>query len=136
MFFLLFLLVLGVPIAAFFSLFAGIKVFRHNKVLAGFILLGALASALAILWEFRYDIDLISNLITDLWGFDGLQKSDDLELGRFFIPLYIISAVAVLLARIRWKPEYGSALAVNLALGFWVLAALPGIILTPSMFGP
>ena len=133
---LLFFLALGVPIAAFCSLLAGIKVFGHNKGLAGFILLGAIASALAILWEFRYDIDLIRNLIRDLWGFYGLQKADDLDLDRFSLPIYIISALAVLLARFRWRAEYGSAVVLNLALVFWVLAGLPFLVLTPGMFAP
>ena len=136
MFVLAIFLVLGVHVAAFFSLWAGLKIFRRNKALAGFTMLGAVASVLANLWEFRYDIDLISNLIRDLWGYKGFQKADDLDLDRFALPLYISSALAVLLARFRWKPEYGSALVLNLALVFWVLAALPFLLLTPGMFAP
>ncbi len=127
---------LGVPIAAFLSLLAGVKVFKHNRLLAGLIMLGAFASFLAILWEFRYDIDLIRNLIIDQWGYEGMQIASDLDLGRFFLLFYFISALAVLLARFRWKPQYGSALLLNLALVFWVLAALPFLILQPGMFAP
>ncbi len=133
---LLLFLAFGIPIAAFFSLLAGIKVFRHNRALAGLIVLGAIASALAILWEYRYDIDLIRNLIKNLWGFDAMQMSDDLELDRYFLALYTTSALAILFARFRWRPQYGSALVLNLALVFWVLAGLPFLILTPGMFAP
>lgn len=136
MFLLLFFLMLGVPIAAFFSLWAGVKVFQHNRLLASLIMLGAFASILAILWEFRFDIGLIRNLIINRWGYEGLQMTLDLDLDQFLMPFYFISALAVLLARFRWKPQYGSALVLNLALVFWVLAGLPFLILQPGMFAP
>ncbi len=130
MYLFLFFLMLGIPIGAFLSLLIGIKVIKFNKALAGVIILAAMASFLLALWEFRYDIDLISNLITDQWGYRGMQMADDLDLDRFFLPICIISGLSVLLARFLWKPQYGSALLPNLALVSWALAGLSFFLLT------
>jgi hypothetical protein len=129
---LLVFLVLGIPAATISSFWAGIRVFRHNRPLAGFILVAAVASALTFLWEMRFDIDLISNLL----GREGLFMFEDIDTDMIFLTLYVLLFLAVLFARVRWKPEYGSALALNLTLVFWLLAGLPFLVLSPGMFAP
>jgi hypothetical protein len=129
---LLALLLLGIPAATFCSFWAGIRIFGHNKPLAGFVLGATVASALTFLWEMRFDIDLISNLL----GLDGLFMFEDIDTDLIFVSLYVTLFLAVLYARVRWKPEYGSALALNLTLVFWLLAGLPFLVLSPGMFAP
>ena len=130
--FLVVVLVLGVPVAALCSLWAGVRIFGHNKVLAGLIIVGAVASGLSLAWEWRFDIDLIGDFL-DTLGIDTLDSYDPSD---YFVTLYALVSISVLLARFRWKPEYGSPLALNLALIFWPMAGVPYLLLSPGMFAP
>ena len=124
------LLVFGIPAAAACSFWAGIRVFGHNKPLAGVILVGAAASVLTVLWEMRFDIGLIS----DLLGIDGLFMFEDLDTDLIYMTIYGVLFLALIIARVRWKAQFGSAIALNLALFFWVLSGLPYLVLSPGMF--
>ena len=130
--FVLLLLAVGIPVATLCSFWAGIRIFGHDKPLAGFVLGAAVASALTFLWQMRFDIDLISNLL----GQEGLFMFEDIDTDLIFLTLYVALFLAVLYGRVRWRPQYGSALALNLTLVFWLLAGLPFLVLSPGMFAP
>lgn len=126
----LLLLAFGIPTAVLCSFWAGIRVFGHNRPLAGIILVGATASVLTVLWEMRFDIGLIS----DLLGMDGLFMFEEIDTGPIYMTIYAVLFLALLIARVRWKAQFGSAFALNLALFFWLLSGLPYLVLSPGMF--
>jgi hypothetical protein len=124
------LLMVGVPAVAFCSLLAGIKLRRHNKLLAGVILIGTIASGLSFLWQMRFDIWPLREFLSRT----GLFFFESPDLTRYFVVLYIGLFLASLLAPMRWRPEYGSATVLNLSLVFWLLAGLPYLLLNGASF--
>jgi hypothetical protein len=123
-------LVFGLPAAIACSYWAGTKVLEHNKPLGGVILIGATASVLTVLWEMRFDIGLISNLL----GIEGLFMFDDLDTDKIYMTIYAALFLALFIARVRWKAQFGPARALNLALFFWLLSAIPSLVIGPGTF--
>ena len=90
------------------------------------IIITVLIGLLTVLWEMRYDIEFMRVM------FSFEQKQLDLEV--YFRALYVSLFAMLLFARLRWKQEYGKGGLIILALIFWVLAAIPFMLLSPGDF--
>ena len=123
---LILLMFLCLPLALLFSLSSGFTVLKQNTALGSSILITSLLGLASLLWELRFDIDLISNLFT----YDQL----DTDFQRYFMALYVAVFALVLLARLRWNREQGKGILLILALLFWVLSPAPYVLISPGAF--
>ncbi len=124
------LLVVSMPVAAFCSLLAGLKIRRHNRLLAGVVLTGVTACVLLMLWEMRYNIGLFRALM-----FMGkMPDFYSVDLSDYFPAVCGILFAALLVARLRWKEEYGSTQTLTLALLLWLMAGISFLLLGTTSF--
>ena len=123
---LILLMFLCLPLALLLSFLSGFTVLKQNTALGSSILITSLLGLASLLWELRFDIDLISNLFT----YDQL----DTDLQTYFMAIYVAAFALVLLARLRWNREQGKGILLILALVFWVLAPAPYVLISPGAF--
>ncbi|MVO15908.1 hypothetical protein [Parasedimentitalea huanghaiensis] len=123
---LILLMFLCLPLAILFSFLASFPVLKQNRPLGSLLLITSLLSALSILWELRFDIDIISHMFT----YD--QLSADFQ--AYFMALYLATATLSLLARLRWNRDHGRGILLILAITFWVLSPAPHVLISPGAF--
>ena len=123
---LIILMFLCLPLALLFSLLSGFTVLKQNAALGTAILITSLFGFASLLWEFRFDIDLISHWFT----YDQLNA----DYQRYFPALYLALFALVLMARLLWNRDNGKGILLILALVFWVLAPTPHILISPGAF--
>ncbi len=123
---LILLMFLCLPLAIFFSFLASFTVLKQNRPLGSALLITSLLCALSILWELRFDINVISHMFT----YD--QLSADFQ--AYFMALYVATFVLTLLARLCWNRDHGRGVLLILAIVFWVLSPSPIILISPGAF--
>ncbi|PCJ05622.1 MAG: hypothetical protein COB16_15480 [Rhodobacteraceae bacterium] len=123
---LILLMFLCLPLALLFSFLSGFSVLKQNAALGSALLITSLLGFASLLWELRFDINLISHLFT----YD--QLSADFQ--PYFMALYIVTFALVLLARLRWNRDHGRGVLLILAIMFWILAPTPHILISPGAF--
>jgi len=123
---LILLIFLCLPLAILFSFLASFPVLTQNRPLGIGILITSLLSAISILWELRFDISPIANMLT----YDQLS----VDLQSYFMAFYILNFALTLLARLRWNRAHGRGILLILGIVFWVLAPAPHFLISPSAF--
>jgi len=108
---LILLMFLCLPLALMFSFLSGLTVLKQNTALGIAIQITSLLGVASILWELRFDIEVISHLFT----YEQLNA----DYQPYFMALYIALFAMVLLARLRWNRAYGNGVLLTLALVFW-----------------
>lgn len=122
----LFLMFLCLPLALLLSFCSGLSVMKHNTVLGAAILFTSVLGLASLIWELRFDIELISYM------FSYEQLSADFQ--AYFLALYLVVFALVLLARLRWDKQQGKGFLLVFALMFWAMAPAPYYLISPGAY--